>query len=46
MTNHCAISPMAELHANVAVPFTAAHAMPKSVYTSAEFLVAEQRHIC
>ena len=40
MTNHCAISPMAELHANGAVPFTAAHAMPKSVHTSVEFLAA------
>ena len=45
MTKHRAISSMAELHANVAVPFTAAHAMPKSVYTSPEFLAAEQRHV-
>ena len=45
MTSHRPISPMAELHANVAVPFTAAHAMPKSVYTSTEFLAAEQRHV-
>lgn len=34
-----------ELRANVAVPFEQAHAMPKSVYTSAEFAGLEQRHI-
>ena len=45
MTTHRPISPMAELHANVAVPFAAAHAMPKSVYTSPEFLAAEQREV-
>ncbi len=35
----------AELMANVAVPFAQARAMPKSVYTSAEFLDLEQSHI-
>ena len=34
-----------ELHDNVSVPFTRARAMPKSLYTSAEFLEQEQRHI-
>lgn len=43
MTEHT--TPAAELHANVAVPFNQALAMPKSVYTSAEFLEQEQRHI-
>lgn len=43
MTKHT--TPAAELHANVAVPFNQALAMPKSVYTSAEFLEQEQRHI-
>ena len=38
-------TPAAELHANVAVPFAQARAMPKSVYTSAEFLDREQAHI-
>jgi hypothetical protein len=45
MTRHEAISPAAELQANVAVPFERARAMPKSVYTSPEFLAQEQRHI-
>lgn len=45
MTKHQALSPAAELHANVAVPFTSARAMPKSVYTSAEFLAQEQKHV-
>lgn len=36
---------IAELKANVAVPFNRAHAMPKSVYTSPEFAAAEQAHI-
>jgi nitrite reductase/ring-hydroxylating ferredoxin subunit len=45
MTSHNAISPAAELHANVSVPFEAAHAMPKSVYTSAAFLALEQTHV-
>jgi phenylpropionate dioxygenase-like ring-hydroxylating dioxygenase large terminal subunit len=35
----------AELQANAALPFDRARAMPKSVYTSAEFLDLEQRHI-
>jgi phenylpropionate dioxygenase-like ring-hydroxylating dioxygenase large terminal subunit len=39
------VSPAAELHACVAVPFTQAHAMPKSVYTSDTFLAQEQRHV-
>src|SRR3989338_4808045 len=43
MTKHT--TPAAELHANVSVPFNQARAMPKSVYTSAEFLEQEQRHI-
>ena len=34
-----------ELRANVAVPFERAQAMPKSVYTSPEFLAQEERHI-
>ena len=39
------ITPAAELQASVAVPFEQARAMPKSVYTSAEFLDLEQAHI-
>ncbi|AXC49687.1 (2Fe-2S)-binding protein [Paracoccus suum] len=39
------LSPAAELAANVAVPFNQAHAMPKSVYTSPEFLALEQERI-
>ena len=39
------LSPAAELHANVSVPFERARAMPKSVYTSPEFVAAEERHI-
>jgi phenylpropionate dioxygenase-like ring-hydroxylating dioxygenase large terminal subunit len=38
-------TPAAELQASVAVPFAQARAMPKSVYTSAEFLALEQAHI-
>jgi phenylpropionate dioxygenase-like ring-hydroxylating dioxygenase large terminal subunit len=34
-----------ELRGTVAVPFAAARAMPKSVYTSAAFAALEQRHI-
>ena len=46
MTRHDPIpSPTAELRANVALPFGQAVAMPKSVYTSAEFAELEQRHI-
>jgi phenylpropionate dioxygenase-like ring-hydroxylating dioxygenase large terminal subunit len=46
MTRHdTALSPAEELHANVAVPFERAHAMPKSVYTSPEFAAEEVRHI-
>jgi phenylpropionate dioxygenase-like ring-hydroxylating dioxygenase large terminal subunit len=34
-----------ELRASVAVPFAQARAMPKSVYTAADFAALEQRHI-
>lgn len=37
--------PAKELHDNVSVPFNRARAMPKSIYTSAEFLTLEERHI-
>ena len=43
MTKH--MTPAAELRANTSVPFNQAHAMPKSVYTSAEFLAQEQKHV-
>ena len=39
------ITAAAELQASVSVPFAQARAMPKSVYTSAEFLDREQEHI-
>lgn len=46
MTRHdTALSPAAELRANAALPFGQAVAMPKSVYTSADFADLEQRHI-
>ena len=46
MTRHDPVlSPSAELRANVALPFGQAVAMPKSVYTSAEFADLEQRHV-
>ncbi len=46
MTRHDpTLTPIQELRANVSVPFTQAHAMPKSVYTSPEFLQQEQEHI-
>lgn len=46
MTRHDPLlSPAQELHANVSVPFERAHAMPKSVYTSAEFAAEEVKHI-
>jgi len=45
MNKHLSLTPAQELHANVSVPFTQACAMPKSVYTSAEFLQQEQQHI-
>ena len=45
MTKHEPISPAAELHANVAVPFEQAFAMPKSLYTSEAFLALEQSHV-
>jgi phenylpropionate dioxygenase-like ring-hydroxylating dioxygenase large terminal subunit len=40
-----ALSPAEELRANVARPFGQAFAMPKSVYTSAEFTRLEEEHI-
>ena len=46
MTQHDpALAAIAELRANVSVPFERAHAMPKSVYTSPDFARAEQEHI-
>ncbi|MDB5661151.1 MAG: (2Fe-2S)-binding protein [Cypionkella sp.] len=45
MNQHHSLTPAAELHANVSVPFTQAHAMPKSVYTSEAFLAQEQKHV-
>jgi phenylpropionate dioxygenase-like ring-hydroxylating dioxygenase large terminal subunit len=46
MTQHdTALSAIAELRANVAVPFDRARAMPKSVYTSPAFAEAERQHI-
>jgi phenylpropionate dioxygenase-like ring-hydroxylating dioxygenase large terminal subunit len=46
MTQHDpALSAIAELRANVAVPFERARAMPKSVYTSPDFAEMERRHI-
>jgi phenylpropionate dioxygenase-like ring-hydroxylating dioxygenase large terminal subunit len=40
-----ALSPLEALRANVAAPFEQARAMPKSVYTSPEFLALEERHL-
>ena len=40
-----ALTPVQDLRANVALPFERARAMPKSVYTSAEFAALEQTHI-
>ncbi|MDB5664017.1 MAG: (2Fe-2S)-binding protein, partial [Cypionkella sp.] len=45
MNQHHSLTPAAELHANVSVPFTQARAMPKSVYTSEAFLAQEQKHV-
>ncbi|MBN8631512.1 MAG: Rieske 2Fe-2S domain-containing protein, partial [Rhodobacterales bacterium] len=46
MTQHDpALAAIAELRANVSVPFERARAMPKSVYTSPAFAEAEERHI-
>jgi len=45
MTRHEPLTPAQELHANVSVPFGAARAMPKSVYTSPDFLAQEMRQI-
>lgn len=46
MTRHDpALTPIEELRANTSVPFERATAMPKSVYTSPEFLAQEQEHI-
>ena len=39
------LDPVAELKANVAVPFERAKAMPKSVYTTEEFLALEEKHV-
>lgn len=39
------LSPAAELHASVALPFERARAMPKSVYTSPEFVKLEEERI-
>ncbi len=39
------LTPSQELHQNVAVPLSRARAMPKSVYTSPDFLAQEQTHI-
>ena len=36
---------LAQLRANVSVPFNQAHAMPKSVYTDPAFLALEEKHI-
>ncbi len=43
MTQHD--TALSELRANVAQAFERAHAMPKSVYTSPEFLALEEAHI-
>ena len=45
MKDELSASALSALRANVAVPFDQAHAMPKSVYTSPEFLALEQQHI-
>ena len=46
MTRHdTMLTPLDELRANVAAPFNQARAMPKSVYTSPEFLALEEKHI-
>ncbi|WP_435259890.1 aromatic ring-hydroxylating oxygenase subunit alpha [Thioclava sp. FR2] len=46
MTRHDpSLTPLAELRANVSVPFERARAMPKSVYTSPEFAALEETHI-
>ncbi len=45
MNVHAPLDPVQELATSVAVPFERARAMPKSVYTSPEFLAAEMRHI-
>ena len=45
MNVHAPLDPIAELAANVAQPFSAARAMPTSVYTSTLFLDAELRHV-
>ena len=39
------VDPVAELAANVALPFEQARAMPKSVYTSEAFLAAEMEKV-
>jgi phenylpropionate dioxygenase-like ring-hydroxylating dioxygenase large terminal subunit len=42
---HVQNAALGELRASVAVPFDRAHAMPKAVYTSADFAALEQTHI-
>ncbi|MFN3994378.1 MAG: SRPBCC family protein [Tabrizicola flagellatus] len=45
MTQHDPSLAIAELRANVSVPFERARAMPKSVYTSEAFAKAEETHV-
>ena len=46
MTQHDpGLAALAQLRETVAAPFERARAMPKAVYTSADFLALEQRHI-
>lgn len=45
MKDHTALTPAEELLANTSVPFAQARAMPKSVYTSPDFLALEQERI-
>ena len=45
MNVHSPVDPIAELAANVALPFEQARAMPKSVYTSPAFLDAEMEKV-
>ena len=45
MNVHSPVDPVAELAANVALPFAQARAMPKSVYTTQAFLDAEMERV-
>jgi len=45
MNSPTRISPARALHDNVSVPFERARAMPKSVYTTEEFVALEQKHV-